>query len=59
MTETTTTLAASALGRKSVEVRHKKLKEMGVDISTYYSEMRKKGINKRKKKDKRVLTSVR
>lgn len=35
-------LAASALGKKSAEKRHRMLKEKGVDISEYYSNLRRK-----------------
>lgn len=45
--------AAQALGRKSVEKRHAKILAEGGDISKYYSNLRKKGINKRKKKAKK------
>jgi len=51
--DTTTKLAAAALGKRAAEVRHAKLKEQGVDISTYYSELRKKGLKNGKNKPKK------
>lgn len=44
--------SAIALGRKSVEKRHAKILANGGDISSYYSDLRKKGLKNGKNKPK-------